>query len=143
MRDYAKYKDRLRDYLAMKGIEIKNNRCHCLDPAHKDKKPSCAIYKSVFYCFSCGITGNIYDAVQLLENIMPDIKKQFDFLEGFFSKHFKCALCGGVFEKGWGDEEAEAEQKENFPGVPISECSLICDDCYEKKMKEVRGESGC
>jgi hypothetical protein len=47
---------------------------------------------------------------------------------------FQCAMCGGVFEKGWSDEEAEREV--NFPSIPPSEFSLICDDCYEKKMKE-------
>jgi hypothetical protein len=53
---------------------------------------------------------------------------------------FQCAICGGFFEKGWSDEEAEAEREVNFPGIPPSEFSLICDDCYKKKMGEREAE---
>ena len=48
---------------------------------------------------------------------------------------YKCAMCGGVFEKGWTDEEAMEEYKENdFPdtGTPLE---VICDDCYQEFMR--------
>ena len=48
---------------------------------------------------------------------------------------YKCDMCGGVFEKGWPDEEAKAEAEQNF-GKPVEqwneEAAIICDDCYQK-----------
>ncbi len=46
---------------------------------------------------------------------------------------YKCAMCGGVFEKGWTDEEANAEMKGFFgQSMQASECAVICDDCFQK-----------
>ncbi len=47
---------------------------------------------------------------------------------------FQCALCNGVYEKGWTDEEALIEGIENF-GREMNagmEMDLICDDCYKR-----------
>ncbi len=48
---------------------------------------------------------------------------------------FKCDRCGGVFEKGWSDEEALLEAENNFV-KPVKEWKddivVVCDDCYEK-----------
>jgi hypothetical protein len=135
MPDFAKHKDRLRDYLATKGIEVKDSICHCFNPAHEDKHPSCVVSINYYYCPACDIHGDIYDAVELLENI-HDGKKQFDFLEKHFSRYYKCAACGGIFEKGWADSEAVDEQKMIFPDVPLCDCELVCDDCFKKIIKE-------
>lgn len=45
---------------------------------------------------------------------------------------FTCAACGGTFEVGWSDEEAEAEKAQNFPAAVAAgeEFELVCDDCY-------------
>ena len=43
---------------------------------------------------------------------------------------YQCAVCGGVFEKGWSDDEAAAELGEVFPGIGQQDCVLVCDDCY-------------
>ena len=43
---------------------------------------------------------------------------------------YTCASCGATFEKGWSDEESAAEREEVFPGLPESECALVCEDCY-------------
>lgn len=48
---------------------------------------------------------------------------------------YKCAACGGVFEKTISEEEAQAELKENFGDIPINECDIVCDVCYQKIMK--------
>lgn len=50
---------------------------------------------------------------------------------------YKCAICGGVFEKGWDDEEALAELNDNFPNVEIEDCDVVCDDCYKKMTQEL------
>jgi len=44
---------------------------------------------------------------------------------------FICAVCQKTFDKGWSDEESEAELASTF-GVPKEECSLVCDTCYNK-----------
>ncbi len=46
---------------------------------------------------------------------------------------YQCAMCRGVFEKGWSDEEQEAEFQENF-GADSSQIavSTVCDDCYKE-----------
>lgn len=47
------------------------------------------------------------------------------------SNEYKCALCKGVFEKGWSDEEALKEKDELWSGISIEECDLVCDDCFK------------
>lgn len=48
---------------------------------------------------------------------------------------FTCAMCKGTYEKGWSDEEAEAELGETFEGFTPDECEVVCDDCYKEIMK--------
>ena len=45
---------------------------------------------------------------------------------------YRCAACGGVFEKGWTDEEAQAEMQNNWGAVPKQEQVLVCDVCHER-----------
>jgi hypothetical protein len=48
---------------------------------------------------------------------------------------FTCANCGGVYENGWSDAEAQAEYRANMPEVPRDEpTDLVCNDCYERFM---------
>jgi hypothetical protein len=44
---------------------------------------------------------------------------------------YECAVCHGIFEKGWTDEEARAEEKETF-GANDPDSAIVCDDCYNK-----------
>ena len=63
---------------------------------------------------------------------------------------YQCALCKGVFEKGWSDEEVMAESHELWGDFPSEELAVICDDCfhghtpgtrsYEKVLAEIGGE---
>ena len=48
---------------------------------------------------------------------------------------YKCAGCGRKFKKGWSDEEARAEEKENF-GRNDPDAVILCDDCYTKWEKD-------
>jgi DNA-directed RNA polymerase subunit RPC12/RpoP len=52
------------------------------------------------------------------------------------NQYYKCAHCGETFKKGWSDEEAEVELKENFPDLAGEPCLVVCDDCYTKFMRE-------
>ncbi len=58
-------------------------------------------------------------------------------LEEAMSNEFTCYLCKGTFEKGWTDEESEAEFSVLFPDTTRSDDDeLVCDVCFEK-MKVV------
>lgn len=51
---------------------------------------------------------------------------------------YKCKCCGGVFEKGWSEEEAREEAVRNFPDVQKEPQVIICDDCYKAFMVYAR-----
>ncbi len=45
------------------------------------------------------------------------------------SNEYQCEGCGGVFEKGWSDEEAKAEMKENgFDIFPVDDMVCVCKE---------------
>lgn len=58
------------------------------------------------------------------------------------AENFRCEQCGGTFEKGWSDEDAEAERGAEFPSVPHEECALVCGDCYNQMMAWFRSPDG-
>lgn len=45
------------------GFQIRKHLCIC--PFHNDTKPSLHIYKNSFYCFSCGVGGDVVKFVAL------------------------------------------------------------------------------
>lgn len=53
---------------------------------------------------------------------------------------FTCAVCKGVFPKGWSDEQAEAEYREDWGSLPAAEDrALVCDPCWHQVMAWVVG----
>jgi hypothetical protein len=52
---------------------------------------------------------------------------------------FICEECGGEFEKGWSEEEAEAEAKRKFPAMDLSNAdtsdpmspAVVCENCFQ------------
>jgi phage/plasmid-associated DNA primase len=83
--DFNLYKPRLIDYLKQKGIDAKPGLIRCFNPAHDDKTPSCELFEDHFVCYSgsCGIHGDIYDAVEVLEGI-TDKREQYLEIEKTF-----------------------------------------------------------
>lgn len=82
--DFNQYKPRLREYLLMHGIEAdKTENIRCFSPSHQDDKPSCQIFDDYFKCYACGIHGDIYDAVEVLEGI-TERGKQFSHIQQIF-----------------------------------------------------------
>jgi hypothetical protein len=83
-----------------------------------DANPSLQIREDGFKCYGCGIQGDIYDAVEILEGI-TDKKGQYDFIERF---------CGGApvtpitpYKSVWGKDgenvkldTSTMEELENF-----------------------------
>ena len=83
--DFELYKPRLFDYLKYKGLNPVIGLNRCFNPAHEDKNPSCLLTQVFFHCYStgCEITGDIYDAIGILEGIQ-DKAEQFRFAEKLF-----------------------------------------------------------
>jgi hypothetical protein len=56
------------------------------------------------------------------------------------TKTLVCEHCGEEFlsrdDEQWNDAKAAAELEQNFPGAPIEECAVICDDCYQRIMRQ-------
>ena len=59
---------KLGEYLTKQGLDI-SKHFSCLYPGHEDASPSCSLLPNgtVFHCFSCGISGNIFHAANYLE----------------------------------------------------------------------------
>lgn len=66
------------DILSRYGIET-NRHNFIVCPFHKDKHPSCKIYKDGFKCYSCGTHGDLVDFVAKLEGI--SLREALDILE--------------------------------------------------------------
>ncbi len=51
-------------------------------------------------------------------------------------KLYKCEICGGIYERGWTEEEATEEAKKHGWDVGEDPDSyvIVCDDCYKKVM---------
>lgn len=43
---------------------------------------------------------------------------------------YRCTICKIIWEKGWCDDEAKQELKDNFGNFSVDECEVVCDDCY-------------
>ncbi len=49
------------------------------------------------------------------------------------SDTFRCAMCGGEFEKGQSDEEAAAEFHGIFgKSLAVEDAAVVCDDCFKR-----------
>lgn len=82
MNVFEKIKTFLPSYLGAKGYHITNsNKLLCFNPKHHEKTPSLKIYpNNSFYCFGCGIHGDIFDACSYIEGLPPRTSP--DFFEG-------------------------------------------------------------
>ena len=109
--DFNRYKNNLFDYLKIMGIEAHRGLVRCINPAHDDHNPSCELWEDHFKCYSgsCGCSGDIYDAVELLEGI-TDKAEQFKHLEKVFGGSFVPAPAAKKSE--------DKEEKPKFTADP-------------------------
>jgi hypothetical protein len=49
---------------------------------------------------------------------------------------YQCAMCGGIYTKGWSEQEARAETQQYWPDTPQEELAVICDDCWQGVQPE-------
>ena len=52
-------------------------------------------------------------------------------------EEYQCSACGGVFQKGRSDEEAEQESREIWGEIPQEDKTIICDDCFKSYLKKL------
>ncbi len=59
---------------------------------------------------------------------------------------YQCSCCNNIYDKGWSDEESEAEMKDLWGNLPKKERAVVCDDCFQKihpeKNKELAKKHG-
>lgn len=79
MQDYSDIKSRLKEYLQIRGIEVKKNILKCPNPYHADATPSAVFYSKGknsphpnVWCPICQQTWNIFAVAALLDNIGKD-----------------------------------------------------------------------
>jgi hypothetical protein len=46
-----------------------------------------------------------------------------------------CSNCSIKFEQGRSDSDAIEEARVNFPGTPLAELVIVCDDCFHEVMR--------
>jgi P4 family phage/plasmid primase-like protien len=112
------------DYLQSKGYKTGPGLVECFNPSHPHtgkRTPQLSVYfdkdkgKQIFHCFSgsCGIGGDVYEAVNILEGI-AEPKEQFLFLEKFFGAGWRPTPA----------RPAEAKARESFTPDPIAQAEL-------------------
>lgn len=57
---------------------------------------------------------------------------------------YRCEMCGGIFEKGWTDEEALEEYKNIFgeEATIANDNYVVCDDCYHLVVSKLHQHDG-
>jgi hypothetical protein len=84
--DFDKYKGRLKDYLCTKGVGVDTNPTRCFNRnGHncRDGLASLQLWDDSFKCHGCGIQGDIFDAVEILEGI-KERAAQYEFVKRLF-----------------------------------------------------------
>jgi phage/plasmid-associated DNA primase len=114
--DRDRYKGRLIQYLHAKGIEAKIGANRCFSPAHSDNNPSCQISEDHFFCHGCGIQGDIYDAIGILEGIQ-EFKDQYIFAEKLFDG-------GPAFTPVAAPQKKDITKRKTFVHDPAAEAKL-------------------
>ncbi|MDR0663650.1 MAG: toprim domain-containing protein, partial [Spirochaetaceae bacterium] len=108
--DFDKYKPRLKELLKRYHVDLSISPTHCFNKGghkHGDANPSLQIFDDSFKCHGCGIHGDIYDAVGILEGITRQ-KAQYEFVEKLFGGGVSVQPVEQQFNKeGRGKEEAK------------------------------------
>jgi DNA primase len=82
-KEEIKQQNSMRDVLGRYGM-VPNRSGFICCPFHNENSASCKIYDDSFYCFGCGMTGDIFTFVQNMYNC--DFKTAFTILGGTYQK---------------------------------------------------------
>ena len=89
------------NYLELK-FSGKNKKCCC--PFHSEKTPSFVVFEETdsFYCFGCGIGGDVITFIEKIEN-----------LEYIEAVKFLCKMAGLTFPED-GEHDLKIKKKKRF-----------------------------
>lgn len=74
--NFDKYKNSLKQYLVLKGVNVNLNPTNCFNPDHTNNdSPAMQLHDDGFNCHSCGIKGDIYDACELLTGTTDTVQQ--------------------------------------------------------------------
>lgn len=73
---FDKYKPNLKDILRYYGKDPDRNPMFCINPEHENTDtPAMLIYDTHYECKSCGVKGDIYDAIELISGITDRVEQ--------------------------------------------------------------------
>ena len=121
--EISAYKDRLIDYLRLKGINAENGSLiRCINPDHNDSTASCQVNEDYCFCHSrCG-KYDIYDAVEYLEGITSLKEKQ-----GYLASIF-----GGDYVPELATEKAKKETGIEIDAACMAKVKNFCMNASDK-----------
>ena len=121
----------MRDVLARYGM-VPNRAGFICCPFHNENSASCKIYDDSFYCFGCGMSGDIFTFVQNLDNC--DFKASFAMLGGTYQKqNFSSRMAIYRHQKRIEMRQKEEQKKK----VELQEC-LSDIDFYRAILDRVK-----
>lgn len=121
----------MRDVLARYGM-VPNRAGFICCPFHNENSASCKIYDDSFYCFGCGMSGDIFTFVQNMDNC--DFKAAFTILGGTYQKpDFSSRMAIYHHQKQMEMRQKEEQRKK----IELQEC-LSDIDFYRAILDRVK-----
>ncbi len=125
----------MRDVLARYGM-VPNRAGFICCPFHNENSASCKIYDDSFYCFGCGMSGDIFTFVQNMDDC--DFKSAFTILGGTYQKpDFSSRMAIYHHQKQMEMWQKEEQKKK----AELQEC-LSDIDFYRAILDRVKPLSG-
>ena len=131
-------RNHLRDYLEIMGVNfVRKDFFLCINPTHQDGSPSCHIVphtnESVFKCFGCQCSGDIFHASHFLER-KPLVGPEF--IED--NLYYLADKLGLDYDK---ERMITPEMRVRFDFYHIfcAAGAILCTDAANKKYAEARG----
>lgn len=120
----------MRDILERYGLPQPNRAGFICCPFHKEKTASMKIYKNDFHCFGCGVNGDIFTFVMLMDGL--SFKEAFRELGGDSDNSFSTRLKIYQAQK---KREMQRKFQERLKKEINYNCNLIFE--YRNKLKQL------
>lgn len=118
--NFDKYKNSLKQYLSLKGVDVNKNPTFCFNPDHTNNdSPAMQIHEDGFKCHGCNVKGDIFDACEMLTGITDKVEQY---------KEVEKSLIG--------------YNKEDFPEVQKKEKFKPDPECVKEFESFVRNHKG-
>ena len=118
----------MRDILERYGLPQPNRAGFVCCPFHKEKTASMKIYKKDFHCFGCGVNGDIFTFVMLMDGLT--FKEAFKELGGDSDNSFSARLK--IYQAR---KKREARQKKDEEIREYREMNYLMMDIWKNLLK--------